>query len=121
MEFTVYDGVRWHRRKSGYYAYSRRGLLHRYKWQGEIGPILAGYVVHHRDGDRGNNDLENLEVVTRKRHAAYHPATPERIARLREAVCGRREARDVPRVCTVCGSTFLACRQTALYCSTRCR
>lgn len=30
------------------------------------------YVVHHRDFDRGNNDICNLMVMPRRLHAKYH-------------------------------------------------
>ena len=31
-----------------------------------------GYVVHHIDGDRENNDIENLVLLPAKLHARYH-------------------------------------------------
>lgn len=29
-------------------------------------------VIHHKDGDKSNNDLSNLEIMTRSAHTSYH-------------------------------------------------
>jgi hypothetical protein len=34
--------------------------------------LRRGEVVHHRDGDKANNNPENLEVLTRAQHGAEH-------------------------------------------------
>lgn len=34
--------------------------------------IPEGYVVHHKDGDKRNNSLSNLEVMTRTEHSRMH-------------------------------------------------
>ena len=34
--------------------------------------IPDGYVVHHRDGDTTNNELSNLEVMSRADHNRVH-------------------------------------------------
>lgn len=33
--------------------------------------------VHHRDGDKQNNDLSNLEVLTAREHGLLHPKQPQ--------------------------------------------
>lgn len=30
------------------------------------------YIVHHKDGDHDNNNVENLEVLTRGEHSSIH-------------------------------------------------
>src|SRR5947207_3481527 len=72
-EYIEYVGVRWHRRKDGYYAYSRKGLLHRYIWEQHNGPIPPGYHVHHRDHDKSNNAIDNLVALLPGEHARVHP------------------------------------------------
>jgi hypothetical protein len=43
-------------------------------------PLTSNEVVHHIDHDPLNNDLNNLQVMTRSEHCIYHlrtmPATP---------------------------------------------
>ena len=38
--------------------------VHRLVAEAWIGPIPEGYEVNHRDGDRANNHVDNLEIVT---------------------------------------------------------
>lgn len=50
----------------------RAFLLHRVVWEACVGPIPSGMVINHRNGDKLDNRLENLEVVTsgdNQRHA----------------------------------------------------
>ena len=35
-------------------------------------PLLPGEVVHHVDGDKANNDPDNLRVMTNSDHMRYH-------------------------------------------------
>jgi len=41
---------------------------HRYIWQLHHGFIPVGFVVHHIDGDKTNNDINNLKLLPRKKH-----------------------------------------------------
>lgn len=50
---------------------------HRRVWSEAHGPIPDGFHVHHIDGDRSNNALENLRAVSfaehRRLHSNYQP------------------------------------------------
>lgn len=50
----------------------RRIKAHILVWEHFRGPLPAGYVVHHIDGDRLNNDIENLQAMTASEHAILH-------------------------------------------------
>lgn len=57
----AWDGKRW-----------RDRYKHRVIWEECNGPIPKGMVVHHIDGDRRNNDISNLKLVTRAEHSHIH-------------------------------------------------
>ena len=46
--------------------------LHRAVWEFYNGPIPEGYQIHHKDHDVDNNDISNLECVSRKEHLSHH-------------------------------------------------
>ena len=48
--------------------------------------ILPDEVVHHIDGDRSNNDLDNLALMTRTAHSRLH--------RFEDELAGKVSARD---------------------------
>lgn len=39
-------------------------LIHRLVYEAHVGPIPEGYHVRHKDGQKANNTLENLELVS---------------------------------------------------------
>lgn len=46
--------------------------LHRLIWERHFGPIPPGYDIHHRSGDKLDNRLENLELLTSSEHRRRH-------------------------------------------------
>jgi hypothetical protein len=55
---------------AGYYNTSR-GLLHRVLWEKEYGKIPDKMEINHKDGNKLNNDLDNLELVTHQGNAIH--------------------------------------------------
>jgi hypothetical protein len=102
-DFIVYAGVRFHRMQNGYYKSSRRGLLHRYVWECERGPIPPKHDVHHKLlGDKATTDPSRLELLECGPHWRAHPRSREWHA------AGGRAAALVPRrrhrrTCASCG------------------
>jgi hypothetical protein len=62
-------------------GYFRDGptTLHRYKYEEKHGPLLSCFQLHHKDGNRSNNSLNNLEMVTSQEHSAIHRALRRQI------------------------------------------
>ena len=46
--------------------------MHRYVWIKERGQIPPKYHVHHIDGDKSNNKIENLTLLHASEHARFH-------------------------------------------------
>ena len=48
--------------------------LHRYLMEQKLGRKLnPNELVHHKDGNKFNNDIDNLELIDRKAHMKAHP------------------------------------------------
>ena len=82
-------------------------LLHRHIMEYHIGrPLLRTELVHHKNGIKTDNRIENLEIVTAAQHGREHTVHP------------------IQKVCIICGSIFVphktkrAIKQT---CSKVCR
>ena len=51
---------------------NRKGFLHRAIWELVNGKIPEGFMIHHIDGNKKNNNIENLECLSRKEHGKKH-------------------------------------------------
>ncbi|HEY1294680.1 MAG TPA: HNH endonuclease signature motif containing protein [Chloroflexota bacterium] len=64
------------RHKSGYVRIwngpGKRELEHRAVWIAAYGPIPKGMQLHHCNGDKTDNRLENLALVSNKGHQVLH-------------------------------------------------
>ena len=59
--------------KTGYYLNSTmHKRLHRYVYEYVNGKIPEGLQIHHKDHDKGNNEPENLELLTKRQHVKRH-------------------------------------------------
>lgn len=47
-------------------------LRHRAIWEDHYGKIPENKVIHHIDGNKTNNRIENLECLTIKEHGQRH-------------------------------------------------
>ena len=77
MRKKVYDRPEGTLTSWGYYVKWLKGRgyirMHRLVMEKHLGRELTrDEVVHHKDGNRRNNALENLELMTKKEHDAHH-------------------------------------------------
>lgn len=62
----------------GYYQINSRKegnhskLLHRLIYEDFYGEIPKGMHIHHKDGNRLNNDISNLELISPSNHHIFH-------------------------------------------------
>ena len=77
-----FNGVRYYHKPPGYYHTCIARGIHRYMhrdiWIFHHGPIPEGHHVHHKDGNRANNAIENLCCMPKGKRGAIHML--ERIA-----------------------------------------
>lgn len=81
-------------------------LLHRYVYEQVHGPIPEGFVVHHRNHNKLDNRIENLEAMSRLEHSRHH---------------NDRHPRE--KACAQCGEVFTpeaTKRERAKTCSREC-
>lgn len=140
---------------TGYYRGYKRGeqvptLLHRYVVQMSGREIPEGCEVHHKDCDRSNNLLSNLQVLRADDHKRLHAALLSHEERERRRANmienaqpaaaewhkteeGRQKSREVYEqfgkfnlhekfdfVCEQCGKPFIA-EKGARFCSNKCK
>lgn len=73
--------------KTGYYLSTsringKRKRLHIYIWEKHNGAIPSGFHIHHKDKNKYNNSIENLELIDGSKHLSLH--CQDRIEELRE-------------------------------------
>jgi hypothetical protein len=106
------------------YKYIGGRYAHRVIYERHYGPIPAGWVVHHRDGDPGNNDPANLEAMPRAEHNRMHqtgkPTTDAQKAAASATLAKLRTPKD--GCCLQCGAGFvsLAAGRVGSFCSRDC-
>jgi hypothetical protein len=55
-----------------FYIEGKEYLAHRLIWEKYYRTIPEGYEVHHKDENKLNNDISNLELVTKSEHGKIH-------------------------------------------------
>lgn len=91
------------------HPFARKGsgvvYLHRIIMENHLGRYLKqDEHVHHKDENRSNNVIENLELITNSEHIKHHnPINPQKI-----------------KFCAECKKEFKADKIRNLYCSTEC-
>ncbi len=54
------------------YVGGKNVLLHRYVWEKHHGIIPEGFEIHHRDKNRHNYNVDNLELIAAADHHRQH-------------------------------------------------
>jgi len=82
--FEIFNGYKFIKdKKTGYYLSGnidgKRYRLHRYVWEYYNGIIPKGYDIHHKDHNKDNNNIDNLELLTKKEHIEIHKHLDEKL------------------------------------------
>ena len=69
-DVAVFDNLVFRRdKKTGYYLNAKtHKRLHVYVWEYYNGEIPKGCEIHHKDFDKSNNEVDNLQLLTKKDH-----------------------------------------------------
>ena len=97
-----FNGAVYYKTKDGAY---RRGFysIHRDVWRYYYGEIPEGYEIHHRDLNPANNDISNLQMLTRENHLKVH----------------NKHLRLLKK-CPICSKVFRGKTDDTVYCSNKC-
>lgn len=155
-DVAIYNGYSFRRdKRTGYYISSRkigdkRKRLHVFVWETHNGAIPKGFQIHHKDNDKGNNDIENLELKTNKSHQKHHGKnmTEEHLEKIKinldkarskapewhGSEKGREWHKDnyqsmkhvlhekIEKQCVICGNVFMGLkRENNKFCSNKCK
>jgi len=78
-QFIVYDGIKFWKASNYYYQDIRNNgnrtkkALHHYVWeQFNKQSVPEGYVIHHKDGNKLNNNINNLQLINDSTHRTLH-------------------------------------------------
>jgi len=71
-EYKKYFGKRFYQDKKGYWVNSMPIHAQRWVWINHHGTIPEKMDIHHKDGDKSNNEIDNLEIISRSDHLKKH-------------------------------------------------
>ena len=98
-----FDGIEYRSKEN--HHYNKNFLLHRAVYTYYYGEIPNGYEIHHSDHNPANNNIENLQCLTKGEHCVIH----------------NFEGTKKQIVCLNCGKTFtFSQRAHKLFCSIKC-
>ena len=88
-------------------------LMHRVVMENHLDRLLLpNEIVHHKDGNKANNDISNLEVMTNEEHSHMHnPKRGETTTTLICDECGKSFQRLLKYVKISKNKHFFCCRE----------
>ena len=94
--FVAFNGRKYAQRTDGYWRCTdeHERSLHRDVWEFHNGKIPAGHHIHHKDEDKSNNSIDNLECIDGGKHSRLFHASKHR-------------ALPPDRACEACGSLLV--------------
>lgn len=74
LPFIIFNGKKYTLRNVGYMGCTdgNRSLMHRDVWIHHNGEIPDNYDIHHINGDKTDNRIENLELLPKSEHTKLH-------------------------------------------------
>lgn len=91
LGYVTFNGNKYTLRNHGYFVKTDgvRSLMHRDVWEFHNGQIPRGWDVHHKDEDKQNNALINLECLPKAEHTRLYSPHNNQYTKGRKVVqCG---------------------------------
>ena len=151
---VLYRGIKFswvenYYRSTGNQSYSK-GLLHRVVWENHFGSIPKGHHIHHKDANRRNNHIENLQCLEGSLHLSRSAkksswvgsqANLDTLAAAREKGKSWHNTKEglefhkqqiqgikpweknvtFPRTCEQCGKDYQSRQKQGRFCSPKCK
>jgi hypothetical protein len=72
--------------KTGYWISSQCPKIraHRWVWEYHNGKIPKGFHIHHKDENKSNNSIENLQIIHQKHHLSLHSSKKKNRERMKK-------------------------------------
>lgn len=155
---ALFKGNKYIQEKTGYYVIDnnwRKDLpnsyrLHRAIIEDNIGRRLKrNEIVHHKDGNKENNSINNLEVLDNKEHSSYHGKNTSILTKIKRSIninkainaatewhknspdssemhskASKKGWNNRPlykHICIQCGKEFETKEKICKYCSSQCK
>lgn len=119
LPYIIFQKSKYTLDKDGYYRKTDkpRSFLHQDVWLFHNKEIPEGFDVHHRDEDKTNNDISNLECLSKSEHGLIH--TPLQDTPIRHCTfCGKLLVRRLEKNGNLETPSMLLKRK---YCNQECR
>ena len=71
-------------------------LLHRLIYEEAHGKIPNGYHVHHKDGNKLNNSIDNLELLEKREHHSLHSTGYNHTMDTRVLLSNQKKGKSMP-------------------------
>lgn len=135
-------------KKTGYWISSACPKIraHVWVWNNIHGKVPKGYHIHHKDEDKSNNQIDNLELIERSRHMSIHMQDPIKRQRAKEmadkyrhltkawhaspeglawhklhGIKGWKNRKELEITCKICNEKCLTKSYNQEFCSNKCK